>query len=348
MRKEIRLLMKIKLAIILCLLCVVFVKDATAQSESPESARFGMVCDPSKVMTSQTCIKCHAKAFEVWKQTPHSKTFDELHRTAEAKQIAQRMGLSSIKRGSTCITCHYTLKEKSAGKARAVEGVSCESCHGAAKEWVGVHNVYGARDVTRETETPAHRLERVRNSISLGMRNPRNPYLLARSCYSCHTVPNEKLVNIGGHKAGSVDFDLVAWSQGTIRHKFIASQGDVNQENTPERLRLLFISGIVAEMEFGLRAVGAASEVGTYGKTVANRAATSAVKLYKIQQDIKNPLIENILVAFADAELKTNNSEQLNAIADKIKALGITLASDLPAAELSAIDKLLPKKSQYK
>ena len=64
------------------------------------------------------------------------------------------------------------------------------------------------------------------------MRNPVNVYLLAQSCYRCHTVPDERLVNVGGHHAGSLDFELVSWSQGTVRHNFVRTDGKVNAEVT--------------------------------------------------------------------------------------------------------------------
>ena len=92
---------------------------------------------------------------------------------------------------------------------------------GAAKQWVDVHNDYGGQGVTRESETPAHRYERLSKSIARGMRNPINVYLVAQSCYRCHTVPSERLVNVGGHVAGSMDFEIVSWSQGTVRHNFV-------------------------------------------------------------------------------------------------------------------------------
>ncbi len=42
-------------------------------------------------------------------------------------------------------------------------------------------------------------------------------YDLAKTCYGCHVVPQEDLVNKGGHRAGSA-FELVSWSQGEVLH----------------------------------------------------------------------------------------------------------------------------------
>lgn len=144
-------------------------------------AQASLQCDPNKVITSETCIKCHANEYEVWRQTPHCKTFDTLHRSPAAQTIARRMGISSIKRGKICIDCHYTTQTK-AETVKVVSGISCESCHGAAADWVNVHNNYGGFGITRQHESESHRLQRLSTSMELGMRNPLNPYLIARSC----------------------------------------------------------------------------------------------------------------------------------------------------------------------
>ncbi len=303
-------------------------------------------CNPAKVVTAKSCIKCHANEFQVWKQTPHFKTFDELHRKPKAKEIAQKMGISSIKRGGICVDCHYTPKLKG-DKVRVVSGISCESCHGAAQDWINVHNDYGEYGVTKETESPEHQIKRLETSIELGMRNPGNVYLVARSCLNCHTVPNEKLVNVAGHAAGSLDFDFVAWSQGMVRHNFLRGNGE-NVPSDKNRLRVMYLCGIIADLEFSTRATAKASENGKFGQTVAKRAAEKAVLLQKIQEQAKLPHIEKILVAFSQAELRTNNSVQLQEIANIIQKNGQELAFDLDGKTLEFLDTMIPSSDQYK
>ena len=75
-------------------------------------------------------------------QTPHFATFDTLHRPPEAKEIADRLGLRSIKRSDVCTQCHYT-EQNQDGRVRVVAGVSCESCHGGAADWLALHADYG-------------------------------------------------------------------------------------------------------------------------------------------------------------------------------------------------------------
>lgn len=315
-------------------------------AQVPQSG--GTHCDPTKVLTSEGCIKCHTQADAVWKQTPHFKTFSTLHRNPAARQIAQKMGVSSIKRGDVCVRCHYTQVQKESGSLKAVSGVSCESCHGAGKDWVPIHNDYGGLGASKATESAEHARQRLQMATRAGMRNPHNLYRMAQSCLGCHTVPNEKLVNIGGHTAGSNEFEMVAWSQGTIRHNFLRTDGKSNAESTPARLRLMWLCGQIADLEFSTRAVARATTKNTYGLTVAKRAADKALALYRVQQSLKHPILEQILQAFAKAELKTGNSEQLNSIADEIARLGEKLADQEDGSDLTPLDKFLPDRNRYK
>lgn len=303
-------------------------------------------CDPAKVLTSETCTKCHAAETEVWKTTPHFRTFETLHRTPRAKEIAAKMGVSSIKRSEVCTQCHYT-QQQDGDRLKTVSGISCESCHGAARDWLALHNDYGVPNITKLQETREHHDARLRNSIGAGMRNPSNLYLVARSCLGCHTVPNEKLVNVGGHQAGSADFNFVAWSQGKVKHNFL-SNGGKNLPSSRERLRMMYLVGLVADLEFSTRATAAATQKSKFGLTVAKRAVDAALKIQSIQQELHHPLLDEVLSAFAEAELRTNNAAELLAVAERIRQAGTQLAEQLDDSQLEFLDAQLPPPSTYK
>ena len=164
------------------------------QKGDPRDREWELAIDPHKVMGVQSCEKCHAAEIQTWKKTPHSETFLTLHRKPEAQQIASKLGIANFKSDSNCIQCHYTMSSSassnisgvsnnaSSGHLEAIAGVSCESCHGAAQDWLNVHNDYGGPDATKAQESPEHRLQRLSKSIQLGMRNPVNVYLVAQSC----------------------------------------------------------------------------------------------------------------------------------------------------------------------
>ncbi|HMO16079.1 MAG TPA: cytochrome c family protein [Pirellulaceae bacterium] len=322
------------------------VQEKFASAQTPNLSD-RLRCDPTKVLTADSCARCHANEVQVWQQTPHFRTFESMHRDPRAQQIAERMGLRSIKRSDVCINCHYTMQEQG-GNLRAVSGISCESCHGAALDWLEIHNDYGGPTATKGSESAAHRQQRVDKSIQRGMRNPNNVYLIARSCLECHTVPHEELVNVGGHKSGSVDFELVSWSQGRLRHNFSRTDGRANATNPIERIRVMYVVGLIAELEFSTRATSKATKKAEYGLAVANRAAKTATKLYEIQQQINDPILEQVLVTFAEAELRLNNQQQLLTIAERISDLGFEFAQAADGSKLAAIDHLIPKPEQYK
>ena len=300
--------------------------------------------DPHLVMSKEACVKCHASEIKVWQTTPHAKTFDLLHRRPEAKQIASKLGLRSIKHDGRCVACHYTQQAPAPGaQAHAISGVSCESCHGAAKNWLDIHHDYGGQSITRLTESPEHRADRIRKSIAAGMRNPANLYLVAQSCLRCHTTNDEQLVNVGGHSAGSLDFELVSWSQGTIRHNFVRSDGTANAVSTPERLRVMFVAGMIAELEASLRCTASATQKATFGITAAQRANRAKKRLASVQAKVGNPLLQQILQVVSGVQLKLNNKAELTAAADRVAAYGFEFAAENDGKSLSALDAYVPK-----
>lgn len=328
------------LAVVCGVALLVFLLAGSAAAQPPQ-------CDPDKVLTFESCAKCHASEVRVWKQTPHYRTFEQLNRDPRAKEICQKMGLRSVKRSNVCVNCHFTLQTKG-DKLKPVSGISCESCHGASSDWIGMHNDYGGNAATRETESEEHRDERLALSTAYGMRNTRDLYLIASSCFHCHTVPNEELVNIGGHKAGSEDFELVRWSQGRVRHNFLRTDGQSNARSPIERLRVMYVVGMIADLEFSTRATANATAKSTYGMAVARRAARTAQRLLQLSKVIQIDEVDTVLNAFSKASLSTNNSAQLLGIADQIRQAGQEFAVNADGEGLQAIDVYLPGESEYK
>ena len=273
--------------------------------------------DPAKIVGPNACAECHKYSTEVWKGTHHFSTFTELTRRKEANDIAERMGVRRIKNESLCTTCHFT-NQKEAEKTDAVAGISCESCHSAGADWIKVHSSYSGKK--KDTESPAEAKDRWAKSEAAGMIRPSNIYALSKNCFSCHVVPQEKLVNDGGHPAGSA-FELVAWSQGEIRHNLWYSDGKENRNASPDRQRIMFVVGAAVELETALRAVGKATERKDYAVAMAQRAAavrTKAGEIAKLLKDV--PELAQIVAAAESAGLKLNNDAELSAAADKIGA----------------------------
>jgi hypothetical protein len=313
-------------------------KDSTAGPAAPDAA---------KVVGADQCAKCHQAEVQQWMKTPHYVTFDALHRTPRAKEIADRLGERSIKRSTVCTQCHYT-EQNQGGRLRVVAGVSCESCHGGAADWISIHADYGGEGVSKEQETAEHRAKRIEDSIARGMNNPHNIYLIARQCYDCHTVPNERLVNVGGHLAGSADFELVAWSQGMVRHNFLRTGGTANGSPSQAELRVMYVVGIMADLEYSLRATATASEKATFGVECANRAARMKKRLHEIQRLLNDSLIQPALEGVAVVELRLGNAVAILAAADEVGRAAKEFAEKADGEKMSAIDSMLPRPSEYK
>ena len=305
--------------------------------------------DPNKIVGPDECGECHKPEVGVWRETHHYKTYKELPRKKKAKEIAKKMGVKRLKKDSACLSCHFT-SGLHKGKVKAIAGISCELCHGPAKDWIKPHADYGGKKLNRKTETPEHKANRLAAVKEAGLIRPSELYLLAQNCFGCHTVPNEKLVNVGGHKAGS-DFELVAWTQGEVRHNFIlpdGKSGDVNQDATPERKRMLYVIGKALDLEFSLRSLAQSKEKGKFSDAMTKRVQTITDHLKKIKGAAPVPEIDDMLSAAGGVELKSNNEAALTGAADKVAAAAKKLADAHDGSKLGGIDPMLPTPDQYK
>ena len=200
---------------------------ACEQNEQGFEAVAALIVGPDA--GADNCAKCHTKETAVWKKTQHFRTFNTRPREQRSKDIVKALndaGVSSsrsmrqAKANNMCLQCHFTTAMEGP-RPKVKWGISCESCHGPGKNWLTNHQPTeskpdGAVIVMNESkkfETPEGRATRLDGAAAKGMIHSQMIYEIAKNCYSCHTVPNEALVNVGKHRAGS-DFDLVAWSQG--------------------------------------------------------------------------------------------------------------------------------------
>ncbi len=297
--------------------------------------------DPAKIVTAEACGECHLEEFEVWKTTPHALGFKSLHRSADAEEIARKMGHRLIKRDSPCLECHYTTA-LDGERERAVSGVSCESCHGAGRDWIEVHNDYGP-DATFATETDAHREQRIAASRAAGMLRPTDLYEVAANCFGCHTVPNEELVNVGGHTTGSIGFELVEWSQGEIRHNFVAAQRGGSKENverSDERKRLMYVVGRSLELEYALRGLAKATEDGAYAKSMIRKVRNAVAEVGDIAAVTTLAPVNTMTAAVREARVSQGNAAELLAAADRVSAATRALLREPAGAQVAALDPL--------
>ena len=301
--------------------------------------------DPAKTLGPNACAECHKAEAEAWQASHHFKTFREMPRRKEANEIAEKMGVQRIRSESMCLTCHYTMQEKE-GRKQPIAGISCESCHSAGEDWIKVHSGYSGK--TEKTETKAEAEARWKLAESKGMIRPSSLYQLAKNCYSCHVVPQEDLVNKGGHTAGSA-FELVSWSQGEVRHTTWHSKGKENVLASPERKRMLYLVGLGVELETGIRAVSRATARRLYAFEMAKRVDRARKQLAAAAKATPNvPEIAKMVEFAYSAGLKLDNERFLSAAADGVSKQLVSITEKYDGSTLAGLDSLIPGPDKFK
>jgi hypothetical protein len=230
---------------------------------------------------------------------------------------------------------------------KPIAGITCESCHGAGDKYVDIHSDFGGKDITADNEDPAHKTKRWADSEAAGMIRPHDIYAVAKNCFGCHTVPNEKLVNVGGHTAGS-KIELVRWTQGEVRHNLHYSNGKENVEASLERRRLLYLVGKMLDLEYAFRGLSVATTKADYAVTMAKRAQRATAQLKALNADLDNATIADIVAVGEATKLKLNAKDTYLSAASKVSTLAQSFASETDPASLSAVDVRLPSEDKYR
>ncbi|MFP6807336.1 MAG: multiheme c-type cytochrome [Pseudomonadales bacterium] len=321
-------------------------------TEEQEKEVAALIVGPTK--NDDNCSSCHALETEAWENTRHFATFKDRHRSDRAKEILANMGEKSMKRSDDCRQCHYTSELKNE-KIRASFGVSCESCHGAARNWLAVHSK-GAGDInasdlkwgTGKDQDPANRAKRLEAAQAKGMIHSEMIYEIARNCFACHTVPNENIVNKGAHKAGS-DFDLLAWSQGENLHNFSSSAGapdaPTNRPSSSQQKRRLYVTGLMVDLETSLANISQVKDKGgIYHLAMVKRSNDVRAKLDKVMAAVTlNELGAALSSVPATIEESTSIAGDLPA---KLGAATRAFLAAHDGTDLGAIDALMT--TEYK
>ena len=237
------------------------------------------------------CQECHTAEAKVWEGTEHFKSFKGIHKNEKAKAIVKAVGDKRMKRSETCTICHYSEEKKGAGaKPKQVAGPSCESCHGAASDWITVHNDYG-KGVKRDAEPAAHKAERFAKAEAAGMIRPSKLFDVASNCMACHGLARDELdakdaaaMLDAGHPLNP-GFELVAYSQGTVRHRFYPPNVTENQEMTPAEMSQMYVVGQAAALVSATQAMSK-SDHAKYKAAQEKRIATATAVLEAVKGQV--------------------------------------------------------------
>jgi Cytochrome c554 and c-prime len=282
---------------------------------------------------AKKCAECHEAEVKVWEGTKHFKSFREVHKLPEAKKIVEAVGGKDMKSTETCAICHFTLEQKDEqAKPLARTGPSCESCHGAASEWIAVHNDYGGENVKKEQETPQHKKDRIASTQKAGMLWPTMPYDLAARCMSCHGLARSELdaatlaKMLDAKHPFKPEYEFIQYSQGTVRHRYYPPNVTDNAQMTPAELSRWFVIGQAAKLVSATAAMNK-SDHPVYKDGQKKRAELARVALTSVK-DVPE------IAAF---------------LADPSEANARKLAAAVEKQDLSAkVKALLPAKDTYK
>jgi hypothetical protein len=298
--------------------------------------------DPAKTVGPNACAECHKEEAAAWQETHHFKTFREMPRNPKGKEIAEKMGVKRINSAGLCLNCHYTVDKNE----KPVAGISCESCHSAGEDWIKVHGGFSGKN--EKTETKAEEEARWKLADAKGMIRPDTLYRLAKNCYSCHVVPQEDLVNKGGHKAGS-DFELMSWSQGEVRHTTWYSKGKDNTPANAARKRMLYLVGLGVELETGIRSIAKATARQPYAFDMAKRVDRARKLLAAAAKAAPNvPEIAKLVEFAYSAGLKLDNERFLTAAADGVSKTLVGITEKYDGSTMAGLDSLLPGPDKFK
>lgn len=178
---------------------------------------FGFAND-QKYMGTATCSSsnCHGAAsprkgsnilhneYTTWsKKDAHSKAWRVLN-NADSKKIAHNLGIADPSKDQICLNCHATNvpADVRGDKFSIEDGVTCESCHGPAEDWLKSHTNSSTSHV---------------DNVDDGMYELVPLEARAEFCLSCHQGNDNKFVDhklIGaGHPRLSFELDTYSMIQ---------------------------------------------------------------------------------------------------------------------------------------
>ncbi len=288
---------------------------------------------PATVVGQFQCVDCHRSEYVRWSNSKHAtRAFDLLRVTESSREYAEAMGIepAEIAKSSICVQCHATPQHDANGRPHVIAGISCEACHnpaGGEQGWLNRHAVYGPTGTRRDEEARQHRQERFEFCNRAGQLRSSDTYELAKRCFECHIVGNEKLVNEAEHPSASRGFEFAEKSLGEVRHNFHLNQ-QVNAEvstlwtdpmwqgagrTAAGRKRLMFVVGALVDLELSLRNLARATdEDGDYFEEMAERV----IDAYELLEDdilgeveVELPLVEQALEAVEELYEKIDDEE---------------------------------------
>jgi Cytochrome c554 and c-prime len=143
----------------------------------------------------------------IWQKKDLHARADGVLYNDRSRVIARRLHISDAGKSQLCLTCHALSvpARLQRGPLELEDGISCESCHGAASGWFEGHR----------SESWTHQ-----QSVGAGMTDLRDVQVRANVCLSCHLGGPGRSVNHDLIAAGhpQLAFELDNYSEGMPAH----------------------------------------------------------------------------------------------------------------------------------
>jgi hypothetical protein len=158
-------------------------------------------------VTPRRALGVRQDEYFIWqKRDLHAQAFGVLFND-RSRVIARRLGIADPSASQVCVDCHglSVPARQRRGPLELEDGVSCESCHGAASGWLEGHR----------SESWTHQ-----QSVAAGMTDLRDVSVRSAVCLSCHLGAADKTVNhdliAAGHPV--LAFELDNYSEAMPAH----------------------------------------------------------------------------------------------------------------------------------
>ncbi|MGB2986007.1 MAG: cytochrome c family protein [Phycisphaerae bacterium] len=168
------------------------VSPAVAGDEVVPAAAPGTdVPDKYEYVGNKKCKKCHMKEYKSWQTTKKAMTFEPLKpgNASEAKLKAKLDPAKDYTKDESCLACHATghgqpggyfipdpADEAAVKKAKKLEGVGCEGCHGPGSEYIKLHEeINKSKRTYKDEEMYKAGLRKIEASACTGCHNEKSP-----------------------------------------------------------------------------------------------------------------------------------------------------------------------------
>ena len=122
----------------------------------------------------------------IWEKKDAHARAQAILANARSQRIGQALGMADPSKEGRCTICHSPFEsipqDRFVGGIKPEQGVSCETCHGPAEDWIRFHT---RKDISREQR------------LSAGMREMNDLYNRANTCVACHLYIDPEYVKAG-------------------------------------------------------------------------------------------------------------------------------------------------------